>query len=75
MSVRFHDVTLAGQPEAFGPDRQGAPEQNAFGEFVSGQVGMFVRDIAEDRVLIFLPPTFDDLQRRPARAVKVIVEK
>jgi hypothetical protein len=62
--------------EPFGPDRQRAQQRDAFGDFVPGQIGVFVDEVAALGVLIeFGTPALDDFQRRPARAVEKIVEQ
>ena len=55
------NVALARQPEPLGPGRQRTPEQYALGHFVTGQIRVLMREIAEDRVHILLAPAFDGL--------------
>src|SRR5205814_3359613 len=71
----FHDVALAGESEPLRPDGQRAQQGHAFGNFVTGEVRVFVRDVTADGVLVFLAMTFNRLQGRPARAVEEVVEE
>ena len=71
----FHNVALAGESETFRPDRERAQQGNALGDFIAGKVGVLVREVAADGVLVFLAMTFDRLQRRAPRAVEEVVEE
>jgi hypothetical protein len=71
----FHNVAFARETEPFRPDRQRAEQRHALGDFVARQVRVFMRDIAANGMLVFLAMTFNRLQRRAARAVKVVIEQ
>jgi hypothetical protein len=46
IGVPFDDVTFAGQTEAVGEDGQGAEEGDVFGDFVTGQIGVFMDEFS-----------------------------
>ena len=73
--MNLDDVAFAVQAEAFGPDGQGAQEGDALDDIVAGEIRVLVDDIAAVGVLVGGAPALDDLQRRPARAVEVVVEE
>ena len=70
----FHDIALAGETEPFRPDRQRAQHGYAFGNFITGQVSVLMRDVAADGVLVFLKYALDVDQRGAPRAKEVVVD-
>jgi len=71
----LHDIALAVQAETVGEDRQGAKQRHALNDFVPGQVRVLVDNVSAVGVDVGGAPALDDLQRRPAGAVEMIVEK
>jgi hypothetical protein len=75
VGMLLHDVALAVQAQSFGPHRQRAQQRHAFGDFIAGQIRVFVDNVAALGVLIEFTPALDDFQRRPTRTIKKIVEQ
>jgi hypothetical protein len=73
--MNLNNVALAIQAQPFRPDRQCAQQCHAFDHLVTGQIRMLVDNVAALGVLIGRTPALDDLQRRPARAVEMVVEE
>jgi len=75
LGVLLDDVALSAESETLGPDGQRPEQLDAIGDFVTGQVRVFVREIADERVDIRPPQPLDNLQPRPAMAEQKVVEE
>ena len=73
--MNLHNVAFAVQPKPFGPDGQGSQESDSFHDVVTRQVRVLVNNVTAIGVLIGGAPALDEFQRRPARAIEVVVEE
>src|SRR5574341_913692 len=74
-NLGLDNITFARKAEAFGKDRERPPQGHPGHDFVAWQVRMLMHDIAALGMLIRLPPSLHDLQRRPPRAIEKVVEE
>src|SRR5574341_2141647 len=74
-NLGLDNITFARKAEAFGKDRERPPQGHPGHDFVAWQVRMLMHDIAALGMLIRLPPSLHDLQRRPPRAIEKVVQE
>jgi hypothetical protein len=70
----LHNVTFTIQPEARGEHGQGAEQRDAIYHFVTGEVGVFVDDVAAQSMMIVFKDALDMDECGTPRAKKEMIE-
>lgn len=73
--MAFDDVAPAAQSQSIRPDRQRAEEGHPLDHLESGQIAVFVDDVAAVGVMVPGAPSFEQLQRGTATAIEEVVQE
>lgn len=75
IGMPLDDIAFPIEPEPLRPDWERSEKCDTLCDLVSRQIGVHMREIADERVDIGPPQPFDDLQPRPPIAEEEVVEQ
>ena len=75
VGMLFDKVAFSDETEMVRPNGQGTQQRDAFHDFVAGEVGVVVDNVAFSRVNVGAAHPLDKLQGSTPRTIKIVVEE